>query len=116
MFEFNLKDIDEPTDYRNLFFPLVHPSFLRRIIFKLIEKVPELGSHWADGYGAPAKATLIKKVFGISSEDKNKFIFYSPYEMGIKGENLEEDLKNCMKETCVREKLETDRKENNDKK
>ncbi len=112
LYEFDLKNLDEATDYRNLFFPLTHPSFLRRIIFKLIEKTPELTQEWTYGYGAPAGYDLIEQVFHI--EEGNKFVFYSPSDMGIQGMDLEEDFEACISRMGVKKKIEED-KRNNDK-
>ena len=111
LYEFNLKEIDQPTDYRTLFFPLTHPSFLRRIIFRLVETTPELNSSWADGYGKPANWLLIRDVFDI--EQGNKFVFYSPDDMGIYGADLEEDFKRCMSRLGVEEKLDLSKKTGN---
>lgn len=112
LYEFDLKNLDEATDYRNLFFPLTHPSFLRRIIFRLMEKTPELTSEWTYGYGTPASRSLIEKVFNVS--EGNKFIFYSPSDMGIYGEDLEADFETCISRMGVKRKVEED-KRNNDK-
>ena len=110
LYEFNLKNLDEPTDYRNLFFPLTHPSFLRRIIFKLVEKTPELTREWTYGYGTPADRFLIESVFNVSVG--NKFVFYTPKDMGIEGINLEEDFEQCISHMGVKRKIEQDKRKN----
>ena len=104
LYEFNLKEVDEPLDYRTLFFPLTHPSFLRRIIFKLLEKTPEAASYWQDGYGRPASQSLVEKVFNIS--EGNKIIINDPTEMGIRGDNLEEDMERCISSIGMKDKIE----------
>ena len=111
LYEFNLKQIDEATDYRTLFFPLTHPSFLRRIIFRLIETTPELKESWSNGYGRPANSTLIRSIFDVS--EGNKFVFYSPGDMGIYGEDLEADFKRCMASLGVEERLDLNKKTGN---
>lgn len=111
LYEFNLKQIDEATDYRTLFFPLTHPSFLRRIIFRLIETTPELKESWSNGYGRPANSNLIRSIFDVS--EGNKFVFYSPGDMGIYGEDLEADFKRCMASLGVEERLDLNKKTEN---
>lgn len=109
LYEFDLKNLDEATDYRNLFFPLTHPSFLRRIIFKLMEKSPELKRAWVDGYGRPASKEMIKEVFGL--DNGNKFIFYNPSEMGIYGEDLKADFDRCIETLGIVKKIEEVKKQ-----
>ena len=108
-YKFNLKTIDEQSDYRTLFFPLTHPSFLRRILFKLLEKTDGLRPSWSTGYGRPADLSLIKKI--IPNANGRQFIFYDPQSMGIYGENLEEDFRRCVGDLKVEEVI----KENKNK-
>lgn len=50
----NLKDWRENLDIKKLTFPLVHPSFFRRMGFKWLETVPKLSDDdYACGYGRP---------------------------------------------------------------
>jgi hypothetical protein len=111
-YEFDLKNIDEPLDYRNLFFVLTHPSFLRRILFKLMEKTPGLNSDWANGYGYPADRTLIEKIY---PDSPNTFIFVDPRHMGICGTYLEKDFDAAIKYLCVEDKLGVNTKSKEDK-
>ena len=64
-----------------------------------------------DGYGRPANSTLIRSIFDVS--EGNKFVFYSPGDMGIYGEDLEADFKRCMASLGVEERLDLNKKTEN---
>lgn len=50
----NVKGWREHIDIKKLAFPLVHPSFLRRLGFRWLETVPSLSEDgFSDGYGKP---------------------------------------------------------------
>lgn len=50
-----VKSASEKLNISKLSFPLMHPSFLRRIIFRSIETESRLKGRWYIGYGYPAK-------------------------------------------------------------
>lgn len=56
MFRVKIKSANERLNVSKMSFPLIHPSFLRRIMFKTLEvesRLTEIG--WPIGYGKPAK-------------------------------------------------------------
>ena len=90
-----LKTKDEKLNIKKTYFPLVHPSFLRRLLFRAQEKMPVQRKMWAYGYGSPVEYEEAVKFFDLYHRefDKEKIIYIStPNEMGIKGQNLEEDF------------------------
>lgn len=52
-----LKNSNQKLNISKLAFPLVHPSMLRRIIFRYFEVVPTIPSSFRWGYGYPATDT-----------------------------------------------------------
>ena len=84
-----LKNPDDFIDYRASYFPLVNPSFLRRLHFRLIEVVPELTKSWNYGYGYPLKIPEARKYLGVKSTD---IIINTPRELGLS--NSKSDIKN----------------------
>lgn len=56
-----LKDYQERFSLRKCLFPLAHPGFLRRLIFRWIETIPNL-THRLDGYGASYSYHLVDDV------------------------------------------------------
>lgn len=49
-----IKDANERLNISKMVFPLIHPSMLRRIMFRELEVEPEINSYgWRDGYGIP---------------------------------------------------------------
>ncbi len=86
-----IKRDKEKLNIKLSYFPLVHPSFLRRLIFRAIEIIPNCNNNWSVGYGYPYKKNdeEIKQM-------KNTIYISTPSEMGIYGENLNQDFDNFM--------------------
>lgn len=82
-----IKREEERLNVKLSYFPLVNPSFFRRLIFRAIETIQGLDSSWALGYGYPYK----KSDEEIMTMDNTIYIS-TPTEMGITGLNLEEDF------------------------
>lgn len=85
---FGLKNANERLNLKRAYFPLCNPAFIRRLVFRLIEVAP-LKNDWGSNYGTPASARLITKLVDLPSK---KLIIPEPLEMGIKGEDIHEDL------------------------
>ncbi len=95
-----LKTVNEKINVKKLYFPLVHPSFLRRLIFRAQEKMPYRDSGWSHGYGYPVLYEAAINFFKTYKEyfEKEKTIYIStPSEMNIHGNNLEEDFESFIK-------------------
>lgn len=67
--EFNLKAQDERINLAKLHFPICHPSWVRRLNFRLIETMPNVTQAWAGSYGIPAERKMIESVLGIREHD-----------------------------------------------
>ena len=56
MVRVRIKSASERLNVSKLAFPLVHPSMLRRLMFRWIEVHPTVTKDFVDGYGSPAVA------------------------------------------------------------
>lgn len=57
-----LKSANERINISKLAFPLVHPSMLRRLIFRYIEVNPNVTKHFSYGYGHPLNGDELVKL------------------------------------------------------
>ena len=90
---FNVKEENENINLKKVYFPLCHPSFLRRLCFRVTEVAP-LRLDWSDTYGEVASRKQIIDFFGLKDTD---IIFSFPREMGIHGsDDIISDLKRCL--------------------
>lgn len=88
---FKLKDTKERLNMQKLFFPMCHPSWLRRLVFKLREVTPDITRRWTDGYGETCEEKIIREVLELKSND---IVICTPNEMGVYGYDLIEDANN----------------------
>lgn len=86
--DFVLKSENERMNIQKLYFPLCHPSWIRRLNFRLIEVTPDITSSWSNGYGRPSDLSTMKKVIDL---DKNDIIIPTIEELNIRGDNLVDD-------------------------
>lgn len=86
--DFILKAENERMNIQKLYFPLCHPSWIRRLNFRLIEATPDITSSWSNGYGRPSDLSTMKKVIDL---DKNDIIIPTIEELNIRGDNLVDD-------------------------
>jgi len=86
--KFNLKNNSERLNLQKLYFPLCHPSFLRRLIFRLKEKTPDISREWICGYGRTCDDYTIRQIIDLQDND---IVICQPDEMGVKGNNLIDD-------------------------
>lgn len=56
-----IKSSNEKLNISKLAFPLVHPSMLRRLLFRFIEVYPNVTNQFAGYYGYPVKDEVLKK-------------------------------------------------------
>ena len=85
-----LKDKNEKLKLKNLYFPIVHPSFTRRLFFRMIEIIPKLQNKWFFGYGYALKYGEINQYINLNDSEKSIYIS-TPEELGIMGYNIDED-------------------------
>ena len=98
----NLKKDIEKLKIKKCYFPIVHPSFLRRLIFRSMEIIPDLEYNWSsNGYGHPMNYEFAKMFLEYENklnrtkEEIEKSIYIStPEELGIYGSNINEDIEN----------------------
>lgn len=84
----NLKRSGERLNIQKLFFPFSHPSFLRRLIFRLMEQTPDIARAWTNGYGRTCDDYTIRKVIDLAEND---IVICRPDEMGVRGYDIIDD-------------------------
>lgn len=58
-----IKNANEKLNISKLAFPMVHPSMLRRLMFRYIEVCPDVTNGYRGGYGRPCSFRTMKKAF-----------------------------------------------------
>lgn len=88
--EFALKAPGERANVQKLFFPLCHPSWIRRLNFRLIETTPAISYQWAGTYGFPCDNRMVRKVIGLGDDS---ILVGSVEELGIEGRDIVADAR-----------------------
>ena len=99
---FSLKGDGEKLNIKKAYFPLCHPSFIRRLNFQLREVTPVTARYWADGYGVPASVETMTKIIDVGPND---IIIVQPSEMGVHGYDIYHDLDAVLEFTNLQEVL-----------
>ncbi len=86
--KFNVKRNGERLNVQRLFFPLCHPSFLRRLVFRLREVTPDITRDWTRGYGRAADDYTIRQIIDLKDND---IVICQSSEMGVKGLDIIDD-------------------------
>lgn len=86
--EFILKQENERINPQKLYFPLCHPSWVRRLNFRLIEETKEANSAWQKDYGFSSNILTIKKIIETKPND---IIIPTIQELNIEGNDIIED-------------------------
>ncbi len=89
--KFNLKRPGERLNVLKLYFPLCHPSFIRRLVLRLMEATPDINSIWHDGYGTPCNDYTIRTIIDLKPND---IVICRPDEMNIRGYDIVDDANN----------------------
>ena len=84
----DLKRIDDELDARKAYFAFCNPSFLRRLVFRVIESSDFKIKGWIENYGFPCDYNFIKKAF---STEKFDIVIPQPWEIGIDGQDIVKD-------------------------
>ena len=58
-----IKGADEKLNISKTAFPLIHPSMLRRLIFRFIEVYPDVTSNFTSTYGMPISLDIFKQLY-----------------------------------------------------
>lgn len=85
-----LKEPDKQLDPRRAYFAFCNPSFLRRIIFRVMESSEFENPNWVGIYGYPCDADVMRHAFTTNKLD---IIIPQAWDIGIKGENIVKDWK-----------------------
>lgn len=86
--DFIFKKFGERANPKKIFFPLCHPSWMRRLIFRLREVTPDISSSWCKEYGYTCKLDIIKKIIDLDNSD---IVIPTVQELNIKGEDIIDD-------------------------
>lgn len=84
------KSSGEKINLQKFYFAFCNPSFLRRLIFRVIESTNGLDAYWVSTYGLCMRVDEIKEILDI---DENNIFINWPDQMGVKGEDVEEDIR-----------------------
>lgn len=106
----NLKKNNELLNPSYCFFPFCRREFLRRIEFRIIETTPFKVSGWASGYGGNLSESEARAYLNIPKEDKTQLYFSYPRDMGIEGDNLEEDTKHFLETVGFQKMIKANRR------
>ena len=90
---FLFKKSGERLNVRKLYFPLCHPSFLRRLVFRLNEVTPNIMPAWPFGYGYPCTDEMVREQLKIKKQD---IVINKPDVMNVFGKNLFSDAEAMM--------------------
>lgn len=105
-----LKSPGEKINLQKLYFAFCNPSFLRRIIFRVIETTNGLSKGWTEGYGRTMKADEIKQILNIN---KNNIFINWPDEMGVNGKDVKEDIEAYLDIISLGDYIEIDEEQYN---
>lgn len=100
-----LKAAGERINLQKVYFAFCNPSFLRRLMFRVTETTQGLDKEWIYGYGKCMQTEEIKNILGIN--DNNIFINW-PAQMGVKGENIEEDIESFLTTVALKDYIKID--------
>lgn len=92
--KFNLKHSGERLNMKKLYFPLCHPSFFRRLVFRLKEQTPDINHSWSVEYGRTSNDNTIRKILKLKPND---IVICRAEEMNVKGNDILEDANNMFK-------------------
>lgn len=94
-----LKAPGDMMDPVSCYFPICHPSYLRRILFRLIEVTPGIDSSWEYNYGRAPTLEDTKAFLNIDAE--MSILVNAPDDMDIAGESLLEDARNFLEKIHI---------------
>lgn len=105
-----LKAAGEKINLQKFYFAFCNPSFLRRLIFRVVETTNGVSRHWTSGYGRCMYTDEIKELLGIND---GEILINWPMEMGIKGENIEEDIESFLNTIVLDDYIKVNQEEFN---
>lgn len=81
-----IKNANERLNISKVAFPMVHPSMLRRLMFRYIEVTPNATKPYVDGYGAPVQKSEMQEMFPDS------IVIPAIWDMDINKVNTVDDI------------------------
>lgn len=99
------KSSGEKINLQKLYFAFCNPSFLRRLLFRVVETTPGLVREWTSGYGRCMPTDEVKKILNIS--DNTIFINW-PLQMGVEGIDLESDIRSFLDAIILKDYIKID--------
>lgn len=93
-FKMNIKNFNEKLDPDICYFPICHPSFLRRIIPAVKETIEFSNNEWTRRYGQVVKKDKQVEIIGVNEED---ILISSCRDLGIIGIDIYKDVQNFIK-------------------
>ena len=102
--DLNIKSTNAGVNYQALYRSLCNIEFLRRIIFR-VRETSDVEKDWSN-YGVTLTEKFAKEYLHINKDD---LYFGTPDEMGVYGENIEDDFENAIKQLKLEDKIDVDR-------
>lgn len=100
-----VKNYSQKISMQSLYKVLCNVSFLRRILFRVLETL-DVNSRWQYGYGSACKQDTIKRVLKLNNND---IIITSPKDLGITGEDLLTDFNNTIEKLGLHDKISVEK-------
>lgn len=86
-----LKNECERMNIQKLYFPMCHPSWLRRLYFRCLEGTPDINAAWGIDYGQPQGIDMARKIIDLN---KNDIVISQPCNMKVMGLDIIDDANN----------------------
>ncbi len=97
-----LKKPGEVLNVGKCYYPLCGREFVRRLLLRVKESIP-FKEKWGIGYGVGLPPDMLKSLMGIG---ENKILIRSPDEMGIKGNDIFEDVDTFFKKLGLSDNIQ----------
>ena len=98
----DIKKYGKGINFTTLYKTLCPIEFLRRIIFRVIETIPVNHTRWNSNYGSVCNKEQVREILQL--DDKTLY-FGQPHELGIEGEDIEEDFQQCLESLNISDKI-----------
>lgn len=98
----NIKNGDDSLNKASLFKTLCYVEFLRRLLFRVLETM-DVKEGWSHGYGSTCQESTVREVMKL---DPNDIYIGEPDEMGIYGHDIMDDLKSCLDNLRLEDRID----------
>lgn len=103
---FEIKRTTKSISYQALYRSLCNVEFLRRCMFRVMETSDVTLNKWKDGYGRPCEREIVTDLLKLK---KNDLYFDQPNEMGIYGNDIENDFENVIDYLEIEDKINVEK-------